>query len=876
MTALRHRTVASVRDSGRSRRTRFAALAVACLLAATAVVALPAITARAAASGTIESGQVTGTAAGTVDYTVYLPAGYDDATEQSYPTVYLLHGRGDTQAAWQRVSGDLDQLIGSGELQPLIVVMPDAPWNDRGSWYTDSQYTGSATSGPGVAVETAFAHDLVAHIDATYRTVAHREARAVGGYSMGGAGALRLALAHQDTFSAGIVLSPAVYTPQPPADSSTRDYGAYGVGDALFDAERYTELSYPAALERLDPALPVHLFIAVGDDEWPNPDPAEAHNDIDFESAQLYNTARRAAGVTAELRILDGGHDWDVWQPAFREAIVDVGLRLRTEAASPWEAELIGSSGDDRAGGVVGLADGGSVLAVNLEGAWDGYAGSSGLDVLVLRRAADGSETWRHAIATTANDRAYGVVEGTGGHVLVAGYTRGTLATGAAGDGDDGFVAAIDAAGERAWTVQLGDPGAADRLYAIAPDGAGGAYVAGYTSGLVAGTTNAGDKDALIVRVSADGEVLWSAQLGGPGEDKAMAAALAADGGVYVAGSNGGTLPGIPHLGANDAWIAKYGAAGELEWLRSAATDGNDQFSGLVTLPEGAVLAVGHTRGSLGGASLGDNDIVVRAYDTSGVELWTSQLGTSTDDRGVTAVVAPGGGAIILGTTYGAMGEAHGGVDVVAVPLAADGTVGDAVQIGTRERDGADEWDEANLFAARSVAGTWITGLTFGAPVGQVNAGAGDVFVTVLADEAAPEPTTPGPTDPEPSSELGGSDTTSPVVPPRSPESSSPAGATAPTTDPTRGASTPTGTGSGTGDTDGTAADEAATHESGTLARSGTTAGVAALMALVLVLVGATALARSRAAALRSATRHPRRNVAFWWPGATRTPHSWA
>ncbi|TNC20291.1 esterase, partial [Georgenia sp. 311] len=382
------------------RPSRRLAVAAAVAVVATAGVSLS-LPALAAETGTLVDARATGTAAGPVDYTVYLPPGYDDGTDR-YPTVYLLHGRGDTQAAWQRVAGDLDDLIVSGELQPVIAVMPDAPWNDRGSWYTDSLYTGDAPSGPGVPVETALAEDLVAHVDATYRTVAHREARAVGGYSMGGAGALRLALAHQEDFSAGIVLSPAAYVPQPPADSSVRDYGGYGVGDSLFDADRYTELSYPAALEALDPALPVHLFVAVGDDEWPNPDPAEARHDIDFESAQLYNTARRVPGVTAELRIMDGGHDWDVWQPAFREAILDVGQRLRTQPAAGWDAELLGSAGDDRAGGIVETADGGTVVALNLAGAWDGYEPAGAMDTLVVRRAADGTETWRHAVATAA------------------------------------------------------------------------------------------------------------------------------------------------------------------------------------------------------------------------------------------------------------------------------------------------------------------------------------------------------------------------------------------------------------------------------------------------------------------------------------------
>jgi enterochelin esterase-like enzyme len=251
-----------------------------------------------------------------VSYTVYLPFGYERSA-QRYPVLYLLHGRGDSMSAWTRVKAELDRLIATGQMPPVLAVLPDAPWSSGGSYYVDSAHTG------GVAAETALTRDLVTHVDATYRTVASRSARLVGGYSMGGYGALRYVLAHQDLFAQALVLSPAVYTPLPPADSSAREFGAFGVGDDAFDEGVYTSLNYPALLPRLDPALPVRLYIAVGDDEWPNPLPEDYRHDIDFESAALYNLVRRTPGVTADLRITDGGHDWDVWAPAF----VD-GMRL--------------------------------------------------------------------------------------------------------------------------------------------------------------------------------------------------------------------------------------------------------------------------------------------------------------------------------------------------------------------------------------------------------------------------------------------------------------------------------------------------------------------------------------------------------------------
>lgn len=771
-----------------------AGTAVAGLVAAAALVGVPAL---AAPSGEVVEGQAEGTAAGVVDYSVYLPPGYDESTA-SYPTLYLLHGRGDTSAAWQRVAGDLDDLINSGRVQPLVVVMPDAPWNQRGNWYTDSLYTGGAASGPGVQVETALAEDLVAHVDATYRTVPDREARAVGGYSMGGAGALRFTLAHQDTFSAGIVLSPAAYTPTPPADSSVRDYGAYGVGDELFDAARYDELNYPTALAELDPELPVHLFIAVGDDEWANPDPAEARNDIDMESAQLYNTARRVPGVTAELRIMNGGHDWEVWQPAFSEALEDVGPRLRTEPTQPWEAELFGTTGDDRAGGVLQHADGSSTVGVNAAGELADAVPHGGMDMVAIRRDATGAEVWRTSVGTSATDRAYGVVEGSDGNVVMAGYTRGDWISGGEAASDDVVVQVLGPDGTPGAFAQFGDPAAADRAYGVAPDGEGGAFVGGYTSGSLPGFTSAGDKDLLVARVDADGGTVWLDQFGGPGEDKVLAAAATPTGGVVVGGVATAALPGLTHGGEGDGWVASYSADGTREWLVGVSTAGNEQVSGLTVLDSGTVLAVGHTKGQLGDEALGDNDIFVRALDgASGAELWTRQLGTDTDDRGAAVGPTSDGGALVLATTYGELGVPRGGVDVVSFAVSATGEVGEFTQFGSRERDGADEWDEANLFVAparpsgvglRSVGtGNLVSGLTFGAPAGSTNAGAGDVFVQRVAGELGPTPSDP----PSSAPPTATAEPTASTAPPTMPDLG---GTTSPTPDPTSGESSASAT----------------------------------------------------------------------------------
>ena len=207
-------------------------------------------------------------------------------------------------------------MIADGRIPPTIAIMPDAPWSSRASYYVDSAYRGAD---PGRQVETAFTTDLIKHVDSTYRTIASRDGRVIGGYSMGGYGAMRYSIAHPDLFAASIVLSPAVYFPTPPSDSSTREFGAFGQGRSLFSVADYLKLNYPAELPRFSAKnLPSHMFIAVGDDEYQNPNPTDYTHDLDFESHILYKWAEHTPHLSSELRVLNGGHDWDVWAPGVR------------------------------------------------------------------------------------------------------------------------------------------------------------------------------------------------------------------------------------------------------------------------------------------------------------------------------------------------------------------------------------------------------------------------------------------------------------------------------------------------------------------------------------------------------------------------------
>lgn len=640
-----------------------------------------------------------------INYNVYLPAGYDESARR-YPVIYLLHGRGDSMSAWTQVKSRLDELIGSGEIPPTIAIMPDAPWSSRASWYVDSAYQGAD---PGRPVETAFFKDLVPQVDATYRTIADRTGRAIAGYSMGGAGALRYSLAHPDVFGAGIVLSPAVYFPLPPADSSTRDFGAFGKGKDPFVEATYLKLNWPTALKSFAASgLPSHLYLAVGDDEYKNPKPIDATHDLDFETHVVFNQASRVPNLTSEFRVVDGGHDWDVWGPQFAEGAKYIFQYLGKPPATPMQAEITGTAGDDRAGGIATDAAGNVYQAVAAAGALDGQPYAGGTDVALIKYKADGSREWTRSLGTSGTERAYGVAVDAGGRIVVTGYTNGDLDGAHAGNTtDDAFVAQYDAAGNRRWLAQFGVPGVADRSYSVAVDGTD-VYVGGYTKGALGGP-NQGDKDVFVARFDADGKRVWLRQSGSTGEDKGMAAAVSGDS-VYLGGMTGGSLD--TSAGGVDGFLARYSTAGDAMWTKQFGTPESDEVWGLAADPTGGVYLTGYTAGGFAGTLIGDKDILIARADADGVLTWRDQFGTTGNDKGAAVATDAAGSLYVGGFTDGALETPLGKFDGVLTKYSPDHTRSWTRQFGTADDDAADAYAEANLYLTTTSGGTQLSGLT--------------------------------------------------------------------------------------------------------------------------------------------------------------------
>jgi enterochelin esterase-like enzyme len=121
-------------------------------------------------------------------FRIYLPPCYDEKTEERYPVLYLLHGQTYNDDQWIRLGAVsvLDELILSGEVKPFIIVFPD----DR-YWNLEA--------GPGFGERLI--NSVIPYIDSNYRTIPHRDHRAIGGMSRGAGWSFRLGFTYWDLFS---------------------------------------------------------------------------------------------------------------------------------------------------------------------------------------------------------------------------------------------------------------------------------------------------------------------------------------------------------------------------------------------------------------------------------------------------------------------------------------------------------------------------------------------------------------------------------------------------------------------------------------------------------------------------------------------------
>lgn len=218
--------------------------------------------------------------------TVYLPPGYDADASARYPVLYMLHGGSGLRSEWidYGLLAAADRLMRQRAIPAFVIVLPQG---DQEYWV--DHVVDASVGANGERWGTYTAREVVSVVDAHYRTVARPEARAIGGLSMGGHGAMQLALTFPGIWSAVGAHSPSL---RPYGDAPT-----YLGRDAEFAARD------PLALVRAKPevARALRWWIDAGDaDPW---------------RAQTEAIARELAalGAAHAWRPLAGDHSLAYW-----------------------------------------------------------------------------------------------------------------------------------------------------------------------------------------------------------------------------------------------------------------------------------------------------------------------------------------------------------------------------------------------------------------------------------------------------------------------------------------------------------------------------------------------------------------------------------
>ena len=285
--------------------------------------------------GTVVVDTVASAALGTrKQLVVYLPPSYGTERSRRYPVAYYLHGAWGGEWDWVRagrIDAAMDSLIAAGAPE-MIIVMPDG---DDG-WYTTGSIIGryeACQRAPraGEAAESYcvpwsryddyVARDIVRHVDASYRTLASSAHRGIGGLSMGGYGAITLALAYPDVFSAAASHSGTLSILLAGTDSATGEARIAEDDAALrgWWGDRVWTLLEPAfgrdpsGWRARDPATLVRRLAARGG-RMPALWIDVGTGDRYLGQSRHFASSLRAAGVPFEYAEHPGGHDWTYWR----------------------------------------------------------------------------------------------------------------------------------------------------------------------------------------------------------------------------------------------------------------------------------------------------------------------------------------------------------------------------------------------------------------------------------------------------------------------------------------------------------------------------------------------------------------------------------
>ena len=189
-----------------------------------------------------------------VGYNIYLPPGYESDSKR-YPVVYWLHGRGGTESSNGYPVQYLNDGITSGKLPAIILVYVSGGSQTN---YCDS-YDGKYMS------ETTVIKELIPYIDKHYRTISSRDGRAIQGMSMGGFGAMRLALKYPELFSSVVAFAGGYRWPEEVAADPNPAFGEMFHSDPEIFRKQHPDTLARKNADRVRGKVAIQMYVGTED-----------------------------------------------------------------------------------------------------------------------------------------------------------------------------------------------------------------------------------------------------------------------------------------------------------------------------------------------------------------------------------------------------------------------------------------------------------------------------------------------------------------------------------------------------------------------------------------------------------------------------------
>ena len=202
-----------------------------------------------------------------------------------FPVVYLLHGYDGWYSNWVI---RMPELKNYADTNQVIIVCPDGA---KSSWYFDSPIDTA------YRYETHIVKEVVGFVDKNYRTIANKKHRAITGLSMGGHGALFLALRHPDVFGAAGSMSGGVDL----KESSNRFDIIKRIGDTLAHAREWHDLTVINLIEK-HTHTKLKIIFDCGD------------KDIFIDGNRRLDQKMTALKIPHQYTERSGVHNWDYWR----------------------------------------------------------------------------------------------------------------------------------------------------------------------------------------------------------------------------------------------------------------------------------------------------------------------------------------------------------------------------------------------------------------------------------------------------------------------------------------------------------------------------------------------------------------------------------